>query len=89
MIYKIEITESANKALNKLQKKKQQKIEEKIDLLIENQRPDGYKKLKTSSTSPLYRIRSGDYRIIYTIKQEVLIVLVVEIGHRKYIYSHI
>ena len=87
MTYKIEITESANKALNKLSKKEQQKIEEKIESLIENPRPDGYKKLQASKNPSLYRIRSEDYRIIYTIKQEVLVILVVEIGHRKDIYK--
>lgn len=88
MICTIEITESANKSLNKLPKKEQKKIEEKIELLSVNQRPDGHKKLKASGNPSLYRIRSGDYRIIYVIKQEVLVVLVVEIGHRKDIYSH-
>jgi mRNA interferase RelE/StbE len=89
MIYKIEITESANKSLNKLPKKEQQKIEEKIDFLIENPKPDGYKKLQASKNHSLYRIRSGNYRIIYTIKQEVLIILIVEIGHRKDVYKNI
>lgn len=53
--------------------------------LGENPRPEGYTKLK--GTDNLYRIRCGDYRIIYTIQDDVLIVLVIEVGHKKDIYK--
>lgn len=49
-------------------------------------RPDGYKKLKGKINPALYRIRCGDYRIIYTIEDDVLIIVIIEIGHRKQIY---
>lgn len=49
-----------------------------------NPRPDGYIKLK--GTDDLFRIRVGPYRIIYTIQDDKLIVLVLEIGDRKDIY---
>lgn len=52
--------------------------------LGENPRPDGYIKLKGSDN--LFRIRVGPYRIIYTIQDDKLIVLVLEIGDRKDIY---
>lgn len=61
-------------------------IKEKVEELAKNPRPDGYVKLKGSKQTPLYRIRCGDYRVIYVIKDDVLIVVVVELGHRKEIY---
>lgn len=42
--------------------------------------------IKLHGYTTLYRIRSGDYRVIYSIKKDLLIILVVEIGHRKEIY---
>lgn len=53
--------------------------------LGENPRPKGYTKLKGSDN--LFRIRIGPYRIIYTIQDDKLIVLVLEIGDRKDIYK--
>jgi mRNA interferase RelE/StbE len=47
--------------------------------------PSGSIKLQGQKTA-LYRIRSGDYRVVYFIKKDVLIVLVVEIGHRREVY---
>jgi mRNA interferase RelE/StbE len=55
--------------------------------LKRNPRPNGYKKLKGNEN--LYRIRSGNYRVVYQIQEKVLIVLVVRIGDRKDIYSDI
>lgn len=54
--------------------------------LGDNPRPDGYIKMKGSEN--LFRIRVGPYRIIYTIQDDKLIVLVLEIGDRKDIYRH-
>ena len=52
--------------------------------LSNNPRPSGCEKL--AGADDLYRIRVGDYRIIYEIQEEVLLVLVVKIGHRREIY---
>jgi mRNA interferase RelE/StbE len=86
MKYKIIIAEPAIKALGKLPRKVQRQISEKIDALIDNPRPTGAEKLQGTD---LFRIRSGDYRVIYQIKDDVLIVLVVRIGHRKDIYRNL
>jgi len=86
MKYKIVIAEPAIKVLSKLPGKFQRQISEKIDSLVNNPRPAGAEKLQGVN---LYRIRSGDYRIIFQIKDEVLIVLVVRIGHRKDIYRNL
>jgi mRNA interferase RelE/StbE len=52
--------------------------------LAQTPRPQGYKKLKGRSG---YRIRVGDYRVIYEIEDEILIIQVVDVGHRKDIYN--
>jgi mRNA interferase RelE/StbE len=54
--------------------------------LANNPRPIGVKKLKDSSED-LYRIRVGDYRVIYTINDGIRIVNILRIGHRKDIYK--
>jgi mRNA interferase RelE/StbE len=59
-------------------------IKSAIAALANNPRPYGYKKLKGEDA---YRIRVGDYRIIYEINDDRIIVTVVSIGHRKDIYK--
>jgi mRNA interferase RelE/StbE len=56
----------------------------RIDSLAENPRPQGIKKL--SSEEDKYRLRVGDYRIIYQIREKSLLVLIVRIGHRSDVY---
>ena len=55
-----------------------------IENLAENPRPKGYKKLKGRTG---YRIRVGNYRIIYEIFDDILLIDVIELGHRKDIYE--
>lgn len=86
MKYRIEIAEKIEKKLNRISKKEKERIMERIDSLTENPRPDDCKKLKGNQKSPLYRVRSGNYRIIYSIQDNVLLVLIVEVGHRKDVY---
>jgi len=86
MKYKILVAEQAIKDLEKLPGKIRRQILEKIDSLADNPRPPGSEKLQGAD---LYRIRSGDYRVIYKIKDDNLIVLVVRIGHRKGIYRNL
>lgn len=85
-MYTISIKPSALKELNKLPKATVKKAEKAIDALALNPRPDGVKKLKNSAED-LYRIRFGDYRIIYSIEEEIKIVDILKIGHRKEIYK--
>ena len=84
MAYKIIFTHSARKSFDALPIPDQDKLEKKIDKLSQNPRPDGVKKL--SGTEGLYRIRSGDYRVIYQIQDKMLLVLVVKVGHRRDVY---
>ena len=83
-LYKIEFVKSAEKAFLNLPAYEQQQIRKKVDALAHDPRPSGCKKL--SGEDGLYRIRSGDYRVIYMIEDRVLLVLVVKIGHRRDVY---
>lgn len=85
MAYEIIIKPSAEKLFAKLEKSQQIKIIKAVENLAINPRPQGFKKLK--SIAELYRIRVGDYRIIYCIDDNILTITVVKIGHRKEIYK--
>ena len=81
--YKIEIKRSAFKELEKIPQKDLKRIVLKIESLANNPRPPGIEKL---SGLERYRIRQGNYRILYSIEDDVLTVYVVKIGHRKDVY---
>ncbi|MFQ4145278.1 type II toxin-antitoxin system RelE/ParE family toxin [Chlorogloeopsis sp. ULAP02] len=85
MSYKVEILKGALKQLKKLSPELQERIQVKIDDLAIEPRPNGVKKLKCQENA--YRIRVGDYRVIYEIFDDVLLVNVVEIGHRSKVYK--
>ena len=84
-LYEIELSNKAEKNLKKLQKDIQKKVIKKIDGLATNPHPSGSKKLSTNEEN-IYRIREGDYRILYTIKNQKLLILILVIGHRREIY---
>jgi mRNA interferase RelE/StbE len=87
LTYRIEVKRSAAKALQKIPKTDQKRIAEKIDSLAENlPNPDT---TKMKGNNPFHKIRVGDYRIIYEIQEEVLIILIVKIGHRKDVYKNL
>ena len=81
--YKILIKPSAIKELNKIPPKELPKITERIQALAEDSRPPGYEKLAAKNA---YRIRQGSYRIIYTIEEDKLIIIVIKVGHRRDVY---
>lgn len=83
--YKIEITASAEKSLKKIPKKDLGKVIEAIQVLAISPFPSGCRKLK--GEEDVYRVRQGNYRIIYEVIDKKLIVLVLKIGHRKDIYK--
>lgn len=85
MTYSIEISKVALKQMSKISRRELIKIGERIDDLSNNPRPYDVKKIKGSSE--LYRIRSGSYRILYRILDDVLCVLIVDVDHRKDIYK--
>ena len=81
--YKIEIKKSAAKELSNLPTKDLKIIIQKIQNLAEDPRPSGCKKLTADEK---YRIRSGKYRILYIIKEDVLVIYIIKIGHRRDVY---
>jgi mRNA interferase RelE/StbE len=86
-MYNITFKASANKELQQLPKQAFEKVRIAINKLAGDPRPAGVKKLKDSSED-LYRIRVGDYRIIYAIDDGIRIVTIRRIGHRKDIYRY-
>lgn len=82
--YQIRISNSVQKKLDKLSDSMAFKLIEAIMHLAINPLPVGCKKLKGQGG---YRIRVGDYRVIYIIKHSELIILILDVGHRKDIYK--
>jgi mRNA interferase RelE/StbE len=82
--YKIYIKPTAIKELQKIPKRDVTKIIDKIRSLSLNPRPPGCEKL---SADEKYRIRQGRYRIVYSIEDDKLIVLVIKMGHRKFAFK--
>ena len=82
MIYSIEVASAARRQLKKLDQATRRRIARRIDSLADDPRPDGVAKL-TDVSPPLYRVREGDYRIVYAIYDDRLVVLVVRIAHRS------
>ncbi len=87
-MYKVTFKASANKELQQLPGQAYIKISAAIGKLAENPRPGGVKKLKGEGED-LYRIRAGDYRVIYTINDGIKIITILRIGHRKDIYRYL
>ncbi len=82
--YKIEIKKEAEKELRKLSKSEANTIVSSILELSKNPRPPGCKKL--TDLENLWRIRKGNYRIIYSFYDRLLLIGIIRIGHRKDIY---
>ncbi|MCE5317306.1 MAG: type II toxin-antitoxin system RelE/ParE family toxin [Parachlamydia sp.] len=84
MTYEVELSEAAKDFLRTVNKSDAKRIGKKIDNLAKNPRPNGVEKL--SGEENIYRIRSGDYRVIYQIHDKILYVLVLKVGNRKEVY---
>lgn len=84
MTYQVEITPAAKRQIKKLVEPVQLVIVERLEQLAANPRPPGA--LKMQGAESLYRIRVGDYRIIYEIQDRTLLIAVVKVGHRGDVY---
>jgi len=84
MGHSVKYLESAKKALNSLPADVQRRIINATAALAETPRPSGCKKLRGRDA---YRVRIGDYRVIYEIRDDELIVLIIRVAHRKEVYS--
>ena len=81
--YRVEVRPAAMRALRKLDPTVRPRIEGAIALLAEDPRPPASRPLRGRSG---YRVRVGAYRIIYTVQDDVLLIVVVTLGHRRDVY---
>lgn len=84
MAYSVLLAPPAERQLKALAESIQKRIVKRLKILKYSPRPQAVKKL--TGEEDLYRIREGPYRIIYTIRDQELVVLVVKIGDRKAVY---
>ena len=82
--YKLEFKPSAERELTKLPRPIIPRIVKAIDALLENPFPRHGEKLSGSDNA--YRIRIGEYRVIYTVERSALVVTVIRVGHRREVY---
>ena len=83
--YKVEWKNSAKKELKRLPRQVITKVISAVEKLPNNHHPAGSKKLV--GTEHTYRLRVGDYRIVYSIQNDLLIIEVVRVAHRKDVYK--
>lgn len=82
--YRIELRPAALRALGKLDPPIARRVQGAIALLAQDPRPPGARALKGR---PGLRVRVGDYRVIYTVQDDVLLIVVVTLGHRRDVYD--
>ena len=87
MIYKIVYVSTAEKELAKLPENDFLKVQRAINSLSENPFPPGHIKLE-GTKEKLYRIRKGNYRVIYSVEKNIITVTILKIGHRKDVYRY-
>lgn len=85
MTYRVEVAPSAARQLRKLDPAARRRVQAAVELLADEPRPSGAKKLVGGDGE--WRVRTGDFRIVYEIHDEILLVLVVAVGHRRDIYQ--
>jgi mRNA interferase RelE/StbE len=83
MPYQIVVKRSAEKELQALPAKLRERIAARLLALEENPRPSGVKKLQGEES---YRIRIGDYRVLYTIDDRARVIAIYAVGHRREVY---
>lgn len=82
--YRIEVRPAATRALRKLDPDVRPRIQAAIALLAEDSRPPSSRRLRGRDG---YRVRVGAYRVLYTVADDVLLVVVVSLGHRRDVYD--
>ncbi|MEJ7742109.1 MAG: type II toxin-antitoxin system RelE/ParE family toxin [Nocardioidaceae bacterium] len=82
--YRIELRPAAARALRRLDPQVRHRVQGAIALLARDPRPPGARALRGRSA---LRVRVGDYRIIYTVADGVLLIVVVTLGHRRDVYD--
>lgn len=82
--YRIELRPAAARSLRKLDPQARSRVQGAIALLAQDPRPPGARALQGRAG---LRVRVGDYRIVYTVEDDVLLVVVVRLGHRRDVYD--
>ncbi len=82
--YEVQLARRAAKSLASLERREQQRIRAAIELLANEPRPPGCVAMQGEDS--VYRVRVGDYRIVYEVRDQVLVVQVVRIGHGREVY---
>ena len=87
-VYAVEISPSAQRQMMRLPRDVRDRIIARLHALADNPRPPGVVKLKGRRRRDEYRIRVGDYRVIYQIFDDVLVVLIVRVANRRDVYRY-
>jgi mRNA interferase RelE/StbE len=82
--YRIEVLPAAVREIRKLPPEAKRRVQAVIELLSENPRPPAATKL---TARPEWRVRTGDYRVLYRIEDDLLTIVVVRAGHRRDVYE--
>lgn len=82
--YSIEVSATAEKQLRKLSKKDQISVLKRIQELSRESRPNRSRKLRGQDN--IYRVRVGNYRILYSIENKLLTIIILKVGHRRDVY---
>lgn len=85
MTYRVDISPAALRQLRKLDPVARRRVQAAIELLSQEPRPSGATKLVGGKGE--WRVRTGDYRVVYEVHDQILVVLVVAVGHRRDIYQ--
>ena len=81
MTYRIELTPAARRDLRKLPSEILRRVDAHILALAENPFPPGAQKLQDGEH--IFRVRVGDYRILYTVEHHRVVILIIRVGHRR------
>lgn len=84
MTYRIEVLPAAVREIRELPSEAKRRVQAVIELLSENPRPPAATKL---TARPEWRVRTGDYRVLYRIEDDILTIVVVRAGHRRDVYE--
>lgn len=84
MAYRVEFSKTARRQIERLPFGVRARIERKLQALADDPRPRGV--VKMAGTDLGYRLRVGDYRVVYEIEDDILLVLVIGVAHRRDIY---
>lgn len=84
MTYRIDVLPAAVRAIRKLPPEAKRRIQGVIEVLADEPRPPAAKKL---TARPEWRVRTGDYQVLYRIEDGVLTIVVVHAGHRRDVYE--